>query len=86
MLQFDSTVTLGNIITVGAVLLSIVRTWSVLDSKLKGIEEWIKGHEECSQQQREILDEVRSGLAFLRGMASQRRFADKHKDRDGGED
>ncbi len=91
-MHWDGTITLGNLLTIGVSALAVIRAWFVIDAKLSmmsavmgarlaNIEEWIKGHEECSHQQREILDEVRAGLSYLRGVASQRRFADRHNDR-----
>ncbi len=73
-MHFDSTVTLGNLLTVAAFGLAAAAYGLKRDSDIKTskediviIKEWIKGHAICNKSQMDVLEEVRRTLAYLSG-------------------
>lgn len=66
-MHFDSTITLGNLLTIAALLYAALRFVNRVDLKLKLHDAWIAAHQKCNDRQIAILSEVRVHLAFLRG-------------------
>lgn len=72
-MTFDGTVSLGNILTMTTIIAAAIISWSRLSMKIEQHQQWIVDHEECSDNQRKILIEVRESLSYLRGRADQKR-------------
>lgn len=73
-MTFDYTITLGNVLTVLSILGGLIGAWFRVQMRLKAVEqdsrthkEWIAAHQECNLRQIEILNEMREGLAFIKG-------------------
>lgn len=65
--HFDMTVTLGNLLTIAAFAIAAIAFGIRIESKVAYHEMWIKVHQECSKQQLEILNELRSAVAYIKG-------------------
>jgi len=77
--HFDMTVTLGNLLTIIAFSVAAIGFGIRIESKVSLHEAWIKAHAECSKQQTEILTELRSAIAYLRGRNG---FHEHHREDD----
>ena len=72
-MHFDSTVTLGNVFTMVTLAGTALIIGLRMDMKVKYHDKWILDHAECNRKQIEILAEVRTDLAYLRGRADQKK-------------
>jgi hypothetical protein len=72
-MQFDLTINLGNVLTLGSILVFIGSAWRML----KGHHEWIKSHQECTRQHVAVLTEVRTALSYLQGRFDQKKQEDE---------
>jgi hypothetical protein len=68
--QFDATVTLGNIVTIASFLVYAAVNWKAVTMKLKQHDEYIAEHKKCHQTQIQIVAELREALAFMKGRIS----------------
>jgi hypothetical protein len=73
-MQFDGTITLGNILTILAMAGGFTAWFFRTDAKiqrlhdaLEVVQRWIAAHEECSDKQEEILDDLRECVAYIKG-------------------
>lgn len=66
-LQFDTTISLGNILTVLAIVLGFVLKWDRQALEIKTMKAWITAHELCNKTQLVILEELRESMAYMKG-------------------
>jgi hypothetical protein len=77
-MDFDPTITLGNIVTIGTLITIAVAGFIRIDLKLGVHERWIQDHAECNRKQIEILSEVRTKLSYIQGRLESDNF--RHKE------
>jgi hypothetical protein len=66
-MNFDDTVTLGNLLTIATLLAVAIAGFIRIDLKIQLHEKWIQEHAECNRRQIEILTGLEKSLAFIRG-------------------
>jgi hypothetical protein len=66
-MDFDATVTLGNLLTIFTLITLAIAGFVRIDLKLGVHDTWIQDHAECNRKQIQILMEVRQELSFIKG-------------------
>lgn len=74
-MRFDGTVTLGNVLTILAFAMTALAFGLRTDFNIKAIQKWIKAHAECNATQIAALNEIRTGLSYLRGIADAQKLS-----------
>jgi hypothetical protein len=60
-------ITLGNLLTISAVIIGASVTYGKIASTIKQHADWIEEHQECSRKHVEVLNELRTELAGIHG-------------------
>lgn len=75
-MHFDTTVNLGNVLTMIVILISAIAWLRRIPLALKDLQttskthdQWIAAHQVCNDRQIAIMNEVRKDLAYLRGVS-----------------
>jgi hypothetical protein len=69
-MHFDGTISLGNIVTIISFLVIAGMHWKTVTLTLKQHGEYIAEHKRCHQTQMQIVTELRTAIAFMKGRMS----------------